>query len=167
MKTKLIVTFISALAYGSSALAVDCFTDCGKVASFSYPCPSARNPRRRCEGRDPATYGACTAAKEAACRILEPIENALVHDLAMDIAEDPQVTSASKKWTTTSCKRDGGLLITAVGAGFASPLCVAAGIQTAGVATAGCALFLATSGALITDVTCTQLCTDRQLEDCK
>lgn len=167
MKTKLIVTLISALAYSSSALAVNCNTDCGKAASFSYPCPTFRNPHRRCEGRDPAAYAACTGAKEAACRVIEPLEDALIHDLATDIAEDPRVTSASKKWTTSTCKSDGELLIAAVGAGFATPICVAAGIQTAGAATAGCIVFLGSSGAFLTDVTCTQLCTDRQLEDCK
>jgi hypothetical protein len=72
MKTKWALSW--ALALGSlspQAMAWDCQTDCGRVAAFRYPCPTLRNPRRTCEGREPGTFAACTSAKVASCQIWE------------------------------------------------------------------------------------------------
>jgi len=71
MGKRFIVAFMSVLfvssgyAYGG----VDCSTDCARKASFRYPCPTVRNPGRKCEGREPTTYLACETTKKTSCEL--------------------------------------------------------------------------------------------------
>lgn len=53
------------------AVAVQCDTDCGRVAAFKYPCPSVRKPYRKCEGREPAVWSSCQTVKFASCEVWE------------------------------------------------------------------------------------------------
>lgn len=66
---KLIGIALATALLSTSALAYDCNTDCGDVASFNYPCPTWRNPRRTCKGREPAIYASCQAAKALSCEV--------------------------------------------------------------------------------------------------
>src|SRR5882672_11236322 len=57
------------LFFSQSAFGIDCSSDCGEIASFNYPCPTFRNPRRICKGREPTTWAMCTEAKEISCNV--------------------------------------------------------------------------------------------------
>lgn len=144
-----------------NASAIDCYTDCGAVASFRYPCPTFSNPGRKCTGRDPVVYGSCEATKVAACQVLAPLKDAIIGRMVAAVASDGQVRDRARGWTTTSCATVGGSLILAVNAAYATPICAAFN-----VAAAGCATFVLSSGAAVIGGTCAQLCTDRHLADC-
>lgn len=47
--------------------ATSCDTDCGARAEFEYPCPTLRNPGRKCRGRNPAIFTACQNERSGAC----------------------------------------------------------------------------------------------------
>ncbi len=145
-----------------NANAVDCYTDCGAVARVSYPCPTFRNPHRRCDGRDPAVFGACETAKEAECRVLQPLENEIIHQMVSEVSDDSRVQSAAQGWTTATCAASAVGLVTAVNAGYSTPICAAMN-----VAAAGCVTFVVASGGLITSGVCSQLCADHRLGDCR
>lgn len=66
-----VLSFMLAAGAAGPALADDCATDCGDAASYTYPCPTPRNPHRRCEGRNPVRYASCEVAKAASCQIWE------------------------------------------------------------------------------------------------
>ncbi len=57
------------LGISSPAMAVDCDSDCGQIASFTYPCPTPRKPWRKCEGREPTVWASCQAAKSTSCEL--------------------------------------------------------------------------------------------------
>jgi len=63
------VILMTALAIPQAALAYDCDSDCGKVASFRYPCPTFGNPGRKCTGREPVQYAACETQKAVSCEL--------------------------------------------------------------------------------------------------
>ena len=77
--TSLLLLFVGA----QNASAWDCNTDCGNVdmAKFRYPCPTFGNPGRKCDGRNPTLYAACSTDKEVSCRLWESIEASVEHDL--------------------------------------------------------------------------------------
>ena len=60
-------SIILAMGVGTQALATDCNTDCGAKARFTYPCPTLRNPGRKCTGKNPVIYGACEVERAVAC----------------------------------------------------------------------------------------------------
>ncbi len=62
-----IAAIILAMGVGTQALATDCNTDCGAKARFTYPCPTLRNPGRKCTGKNPVIYGACEVERAVAC----------------------------------------------------------------------------------------------------
>ena len=55
--------------------AVSCNTNCAKVASFNYLCPTFGNPGRKCKGREPATFTSCETVKAAKCRLWAGLAN--------------------------------------------------------------------------------------------
>ncbi len=65
------------LAISTVAMAIDCNSDCGEIASFRYPCPTFSNPGRQCDGRDPGTYAACEVTKAASCELFQGLQNAI------------------------------------------------------------------------------------------
>lgn len=69
------------LGLSSWGLSYDCRTDCGAVASFDYPCPTLRKPRRMCEGRDNAIFAACTIAKASSCELWEEVYKSVENQL--------------------------------------------------------------------------------------
>jgi hypothetical protein len=151
--------FLSLVA--PKAQAFDCYTDCGTVASFKYPCPTLSNPHRRCTGREPGTFAACQTTKVAACNILLPLKNQILHKMVTTVASDVHVEDVAGGWTRLTCATAGAGLITAVNAGYSAPICAAMN-----VAAAGCVTFVVASGGVITGGVCAQLCADHRLADC-
>lgn len=154
--------FLTLVGAATPALAYDCYTDCGAAAEFRFPCPTIRNPRRTCTGRDPGTFAACEGAKAAACQVLEPLKDTIIQNMASAIAGNPQVQDEAKGWTTATCAIVGAGTIDAVKAAYSVPICAALS-----VAAAGCATFVVASGTVIVGATCAQLCTDKHLADCQ
>ena len=77
-----IVTSLLLLVVGvQNASAWDCNTDCGAAAKFRYPCPTFGNPGRKCDGRNPTVYAACSTDQAVSCRLWESIEASVHHDL--------------------------------------------------------------------------------------
>jgi hypothetical protein len=64
MKRLILGLMLSANAYG-----FDCNSDCGKAAEFRYPCPTFKNPGRKCKGREPVEYASCETVKLASCKM--------------------------------------------------------------------------------------------------
>lgn len=62
-----IAAIFLALGVVTPVLATDCDTDCGAKARFTYPCPTLRNPGRKCTGKNPIIYGACETERAIAC----------------------------------------------------------------------------------------------------
>lgn len=50
-------------------VAYSCDADCGEAAKFRYPCPTFRNPGRKCDGKNHVKYAACEADKAVSCRL--------------------------------------------------------------------------------------------------
>lgn len=67
-----------------------CDTDCGAAASFRYPCPTFRNPGRKCTGKNHVKYAACEADKAVACRMMNAI-NEKAYQLAMTGKENETI----------------------------------------------------------------------------
>lgn len=145
---------------GSASYAVDCTTDCGKVASFRYPCPTFRNPRRMCTGREPAAYATCETTKQASCRVLRPV----IKKLGQAIAKDSRVLKKAKDggWTNDSCRRNGEYLVGTIGLMYQTPICAAVNVGSL-----VCLGFIAYSSKNVADAACTQLCQDKRLNDCR
>lgn len=155
--------FVTALSFISvNANAFDCYTDCGAVAHFTYPCPTFHNPHRRCDGREPNTFAVCQSAKVAACQILEPLEQGIIHDMVGAVSDNSQIQSEAGGWTRATCAASAIGIVTAVNAGYSAPICAAAN-----VAAAGCETFVLSSSGVITAGVCSQLCADRRLSDCR
>ena len=162
MRVLFISLFVLMFFIPSAQAEISCNTDCGKVASFTYPCPTPLNLGRKCKGRDPATYTACESTKAVACRVLKP----LVNQMGKAIGRDSRVKAQAeeKGWTSASCRRNGNYLFGTIGLIYQTPMCTAVG---AGVGTAACYAYLASQAVGITEIACTQLCHDKHLKDCK
>lgn len=72
LRRSLILTALmtaAAIPAAESAFAWDCNADCDQASRSSYPCPTFRNPRRRCPMTDHFTRSACILQKEASCKL--------------------------------------------------------------------------------------------------
>lgn len=60
--------FLLALLFvPTESWATSCDTDCGARSEFEYPCPTFRNPGRKCHGRNPAIFTACENERSGGC----------------------------------------------------------------------------------------------------
>lgn len=144
----------------SSSYAIDCNTDCGKFASFRYPCPTFGNPGRKCTGRDPVKYSTCETAKQASCKILKPV----IKKIGQAIGKDSRAQKRAKDdgWTKASCLTHGTFLVGTVGLIYQTPICAAVSVGAG-----ACLGYIAVSSPAVTSIACTQLCQDRKLNDCR
>ena len=133
MKTTLLtlIMFVSMEAY-----AIDCHTNCDRVAEFRYPCPTFSNPGRTCRGVDPATRAACLVTKKAACVTLKKLLAARGRNF------NPASAEAKKFITCMGFPNPGeaaaclaaipGCFVTAVGGPIPYGACLGAACGTAG-----------------------------------
>lgn len=171
---KYCLSLIVAYASFSSlpAFAWDCDTNCEAETSA---CTRVFG-RNVCTPPEPTSYSSCLSVKATDCsareakkaaEIFEPYKQWVVDNMALAIANDENVKSQSGGWDKDSCTRVAGGTIVAVSMVYGAGICSLVGVSTAGTGVTPCTIFLGSAGAVLTTATCTQLCHDHQLRDCK
>lgn len=95
---------------------------------------------------------------------LDEIIHGLIKDIAQKVSGDIAAQAKREGWNKTNCVVVGSGAILLPAATYIAPACAASGFITAGIGVPACVTSV--SGAIVA-ATCTQLCTDRQLSDCK
>ena len=90
--------------------------------------------------------------------------NGLVHDIAQKIARELSTKAERDGWNKTNCAVVGSGAILLPAATYIAPACAGSGFITAGMGVPTCVASV--SGAIVA-ATCTQLCSDKRLADCK
>jgi hypothetical protein len=90
--------------------------------------------------------------------------NGIVSDIARKVSLDVAAQAERDGWNTTNCAVVGSGAILLPAATYIAPACAASGFITGGMGVPACVTTV--SGAIVA-ATCTQLCTDRHLSDCK
>lgn len=63
------VLLISLLFFNQTSHAYDCNSDCHEEASYRYPCPTFRNPGRKCGAKNPVKFALCESSKIVSCEL--------------------------------------------------------------------------------------------------
>jgi hypothetical protein len=70
---RLIPLIIAMCPAVSNGLTYHCDDDCHEESKFHYPCPTFKNAKRRCEGKNPLKFSVCTADKAVSCKARDGI----------------------------------------------------------------------------------------------
>jgi len=148
MRKKLLLIFLFSMPL--QTFAVDCNTNCKNQCRVRLPMGG--------HFTEPVCYTSCESTRVIACEVFEKAKNGIISNLTSAIADDPQVTGASRGWTIWTCASAGASLFYAIQAGYSAPVCAAFN-----AAAAGCVAFILSSGGLITTGTCATLCDRHRL----
>jgi hypothetical protein len=85
-----------------------------------------------------------------------------INAIAKPISKEMSAKANNDGWTKASCYVAASGFVTAAAAGYSAAIC-----SVMNVAAPACIAFLAASGPALVAVTCSQLCTDGHLADCK